>query len=319
MDWLDRLAELVPPADEVDDVSGACELAETFLGFGLPDEYVELSRRYGSGEFALVADDFFMFIRLLAVHEMFVEGPAWLGRDRFFRDAGGGERYRYAPADPEPRRPVTRLDTGLCADWPFWPEPSGAVPVADTNGSQMYLLQHLQPGRWRVGWALRDDGVVEADVGIAEWVHGWLTGRHPLDGVPVDDPRPVEAEVVFRPARHALVVARLEPSDSTLAHRRAALTRVSISPLRSPLATGLTESPSEHEPLAYAAAGWQRLDLDVARGDRGIVRCWYDDAVDASGNHRVGALVRSDRPEHQAVLEDLAAALESPIIEIDEL
>lgn len=318
MDPLDRLAELVPPAYQVDDLSGACELVETFLGFGLPDEYVELSRRYGSGEFALVADDSFLFIRLLAVHEMFVEGPAWLGRDRFFRDTGG-ERFKYAPADPEPSLPVTRLDTGLSADWPFWPERSGALPVADTNGSQMYLLQHLEPGRWRVGWALRDGGVVESDVGIAEWVHGWLTDRHALDGVPVVDARPAAAEIVFRPDRHALAVAHLELSDATLALRRAALARASVSPVRSPLATGLTESVAEDEPLAYAAAGWQRLDFDVAHGDRDTVRCWYDDAVDGSGNHRVGALVRSDRPEHRAVLDVLAAVLESPIIEIVDL
>ncbi len=317
MNWLDQLAELVPPADTVADISPARELVEVFLGFGLPDEYVELSRRYGSGEFGLVAGGFSMYSRLLGVHEMFLDGPSWSARDRYFRDSF--DRDEYAPVE-EVKQPVTRLDLGIAADWPFWPEGSSALPVAESDeGSQMYLLRHLEPERWRVGWNLRDTGVIETSAGLSEWLYGWLAQKHSREGRSESNDWPASTEIQFRPNRHKLVVARLEASEATLEIRRAALTQASISPLRSPLATDMTKSLSECQPLPYAAAGWQRLDFRARVGQGQAIRCWYDDAVDGSGNHRVGALVRSDHPEDRDVVGVLASALDSPIIEIDEM
>jgi hypothetical protein len=310
---LDRLAELLPPAGDDEGVASAQELVETFLGFGLPDEYIEMSRRYGSCEIGLAGTDYYMYVKFIGVRELFLEGPSLASNDRSFRDEYG-ERFPYAPVPPAPTHPVTRLDTGLAADWPFWPERGGALPVGDSDGSHLYLLQHLHPGRWTVGWALHEWGV-ETAVGLADWLHGWLTGRHTLDGEPSGDLPPEPLEVEFRAHPQRLVVARLERSGAPLADRARELASVAMTVLRSPLSTYLT---TDGAPGRYAAAGWQRLDFEVAVGDA-FVRCWYDDAIDGSGNHRIGVLEPSARTHLREVLDKLSAALRSPITEVESI
>jgi hypothetical protein len=314
-----------PPVPRVKDPSSAWELAETFFGFPFPDEYVQLLRRYGNGElFARTEGGDLEYVRLWDPRKIFYEGPSTLGNDRHFRDEFG-EPFSARP-DPWPSPPITRINTNINADWPFWPEPAGTVPIGDSEGCELHLLRHLDPPRVTVGWVLHEWGVVETSVGPAEWLCGWLDGDHSLDGDPGGTYGNgfADAELGFAPDPRSLHVAHLEPSAAALGERAAALAATAGVPpergLRSPLWNGMTDVPADRAPLAYAAGDWQRLDFPFSLGDGHGIRCWYDDAVDGSDAHLLGVFVAAHRRDAgDDVLRALAGALDCRITEVVEL
>ena len=196
MDALRRLTELVaPPETELAPPSSAAwELVTAFLGTALPDSYVALVERYGNGSFDIRNERYHVYLELWGPREVFMLAPASLQVALAFRGADD-PTSAFGFVDPQPPPPLTRLDLRRVADWPFWPEPHGAIPIGGADGNELHLLRHPD-GRWRLGWAVHEVGVTETDVTVAEWTVGWLVGDHGLTGEP-EEPRPSDVAASF--------------------------------------------------------------------------------------------------------------------------
>lgn len=318
MDAIQRLAELVSPpeADELaPPSSSAWELVTAFLGTTLPDPYVALVDRFGAGSFDIGNERYLVYLDLWGPREVFARAPGSLQVNVAFRDADD-RSSSFGFVDPQPRPPLTRVDLRHMADWPFWPEPNGAIPVGGADGDELHLLRHPD-GRWRLGWAVHEWGIVEADTTVAEWIVGWLTGDHSLTGEGEED-RPGDVEVTFAARPATLHLAELRPSTEPFDARAEVLNRMAH--VRRDFVAGLDGPPLAPLSLVrYASAGWQRLDVSVTVGSGPTpsgASAWYDDAVDGSGRHRVGVLVPQRQPEAATAIDLVAAALGCDVLEV---
>lgn len=314
MDAIERLVELVAPPEPAE-ASLAWELATALFGTAFPDPYVHLADRFGPGSFVVRDDRYSTYLDLWGPRELVVQAPSSVQINTAFRDADN-RTSSFGFVDPDPAPPLTRIDLRHMADWPFWPEADGAIPIGGADGNELHLLRH-PGGRWRLGWSVHEWGVTESDASVADWILGWLTGEHGLTGE-AEEPRPAGVQVSFDARPSTIHLAELGPSNDPFEARADLLHRKAH--VRRDFFAGLDGPPlAPFSLVRYASGGWRRLDVGVhlATGSTpGGADAWYDDAVDGSGRHRVGVLVPEGRPETAAAIEVVAAAVGSEVLDI---
>jgi len=295
MNSLDRLVGLVPPPENPEDLSAAWRLASEFLGFDFPSDFVEFVDTYGSGVWG---DNLVLY----------------------------GPRQLFLFAEEK----TARVEAGAPANI-YWPDPGGALHIGYgwSCDAELLLVPHLAHSSTV---SVFDGGRLEPKGALTDWLSGWIEGGYNLEGGPPEPP--YEEGDRWRPrmtARAPLFVADKDTGEATGSSRNATarlLIRADLSPLATArderleiLAATAEELSIDRRrdvprpglikpPVPYRSIPWQRNFFSLIFEPHGGYWCWYDDAIDESGHHRIGCMYGTGEAERATkLLTDLAAGL----------
>jgi hypothetical protein len=147
---IEALIKVVPPPAVPDEAYlGPWEAIEADLGTGLPQDYKDFVRIYGSG----------IFMEFLGVHVPVSES-------------------RYVRLQSEVRLICKDLRDDEDSPYPFWPAPGGLLPFGKTDfGDYLFWLPVGPPDAWGVVVWDRGMGEYEAfDCSLTDFLAGLATG-----------------------------------------------------------------------------------------------------------------------------------------------